>query len=82
MEPILEKKLKEAMITIITRFKQTPEGFCCADTDYRGMYNFLKRKESEEAMSAEWQKAFQEVSPQITSIKTFIENEAQGTTTA
>jgi hypothetical protein len=76
MKLIIESKLKAMMIAIIERFKQTPDGYCCFETDYQGMHNLLKKKESAH-MSAEWQQAFIAVTVEILFVKACVESDIQ-----
>jgi len=72
MQNIIEEKLLNKMKSIINRFTQTPDGYCCLESDRLGMYNFIIKKESG-PMSPEWQKAFDDVAVEILFVKTSVE---------
>jgi len=76
MKQTIDSKLKNAMTQIIERFKQTSDGFCCLETDYLGMNNFLERK-ANEPKSDEWQTAFNAVAPEIAFVQVYVKNMPQ-----
>lgn len=60
-----------AMKKIIAQCKQTPQGFCCLETDYLGMYRFLKR----EVENPKWTEAFGKILEEISFVKEEVETE-------
>lgn len=59
------------MKRIIARFKETPEGFCCAEHDYFGMKNFLEKLENTD-LPQYWIDARNDVKHDIEVIKAFV----------